>query len=384
MTGTKKAPLWRRMLISAGRTTLTLAVIGLAAGAGIVLHSSLSARVNAAEGPDPAPLAVVSAMPLHMVDTVDISRRFAGQFEAPQETALGFEEGGTIAAVHVREGDVVAEGDVLAVLDTRLLLAERDRLAASRMALEAQAELARRTNDRQQALLAEGHVTAQRVDETSLQLAQLTASMAEVDAAIAALDVRLGKTEIRAPFAGRVGTRALDTGAVASAGAPVVTLLEEGPARFRVGLDPALAATMTPGLQVQIDTGLSTIPARLSHLSPGLDAATRSRIAFFDVEAEVSPPSRATGEVEVTEVVQAHGAWAPLSALRQGPRGTWLVMTVTEDAQPVIGVEAAEVLYLDEDRAFIRGSFTDGTMILPAGTHRVVPGEPVRVAMEAS
>jgi multidrug efflux pump subunit AcrA (membrane-fusion protein) len=99
----------------------------------------------------------------------------------------------------------VSRGEVIARLDTRLLEAERARLSASRAALAAQVELARRTDARQQTLLAEGHVTQQRVDESSLLLAQLEAALAEVDAGIAAVDVRLSKAVLRAPFDGRIG-----------------------------------------------------------------------------------------------------------------------------------------------------------------------------------
>lgn len=384
MTDAPKTPLWKRMLISAGRTTLTFGFIAVAIGAGIAAHGVLSARAAEETGPPPAPRTTVAPISIAMQDSMTVTRRFTGQFEAAQETALSFEEGGTIADLLVREGDRVAAGDVVARLDTRILEAERTRLQASRAALAAQAELARRTNERQQALLEGGHVTQQRVDETSLQLAQLNASAAEIDAAIALLEVRLSKAEITAPFAGRIGARSLDTGSVAAPGAPVVTLLEDAPARFRVGIEPALAETLSPGVAVEIESNGRTYNAVLSELAPELDALTRSRVAFFDLTDEVAPPSRSTGDVVLTQTLQDRGAWVPVSALRQGPRGTWLLLTVTDDPTPLVAVEAAEILHLDEGRAYIRGTFQDAARILPDGTHRVVPGEPVRVAEGAS
>ncbi|MDJ0820423.1 MAG: efflux RND transporter periplasmic adaptor subunit [Paracoccaceae bacterium] len=320
---------------------------------------------------------------LRIESSVTLPRRFTGQFEAAQEVALGFEEGGTIEAVWVREGDAVHAGTIIARLDTRLLDAERTRLLASQAALAAQAELARRTNDRQAALVAEGHVTQQRLDETSLQLAQLEASLSEIDAAIAALDVRISKTVIRAPFAGRIGARLLDDGAVAGPGAGVVTLLEAGPARFRVAVDPELAARLLPNSEVEIDTSGRALSARLAELAPELDPATRNQIAYFDLLPSTSaPPARTTGEVILPDTQSEIGVWVPLSALRRGPRGAWTLLTVTKDDHGIatVGQEAAEVLHLDESRAFVRGSFSDGTLYLPGGTHRVVPGEAVRLA----
>ncbi|MCU4653242.1 efflux RND transporter periplasmic adaptor subunit [Roseibacterium sp. SDUM158016] len=368
-----------RMMRRAGRIALTLAVIGAAVGAGISGYGVLAARASEADGPPAAPRTTVAPEILRLEDRVTLTRRFTGQFEAQQDVALGFEEGGTIAEVLVREGEAVAHGAVVAQLDTRLLEAERQRLVASRAALDAQAELARRTNARQMTLLSEGHVTQQRVDETSLQLAQLEASLAETDAGLAALEIRLSKAEIRAPFAGRVGARLLDAGAVAGPGAGVVTLLENGPARFRVALDPDLAAGLETGTEVDIETAGGRLAARLAELAPELDAATRSRVAYFDLLPGMqAPPARASGDVILRETRAERGVWVPLQALRPGPRGAWTLLVVDEERR--IAVEAAEILHLAGDRAYVRGTFADGTHYLPEGTHRVVPGEVVTLA----
>jgi len=371
---------WPALFRGLVRGGVTVAFIAAAGGAGVLGYGALSARTAEVSGPDPAPATSVAPIAIELTDSLTLARVFTGQFEASQETVLGFEEAGTLAAVHVREGDRVAAGEVIATLDTRLLQAERQRLLASRDALAAQVELARLTNDRQQALWQAGHVPAQRADEAALQLAQHEAQLAEMAAAVAGVEVRLGNAEIRAPFAGRVGARVSDTGTVLSPGAAVVTLLETGAARFRVGLDPTLAASLDPETEVTIRSGLQVFTARLSELSPALDAATRSQIAVFDLTSDAMPPSGAAGEMTLDQHIQSTGAWVPISALRQGPRGTWLLLTVEGTEQPVVGSEAAEILHLDAGRAFVRGSFTDGTLVLPAGTHRVVPGETVRLA----
>jgi RND family efflux transporter MFP subunit len=330
-----------------GRLTLTLAVIAGAIAAGTAGYGILAARTSDAIGPEPAPLTSVSPQALEIVGELTVNRRFTGQFEAAQDVALGFEEGGTIAEVLVREGDRVARGTVIARLDTRLLQAERARLDASRDALAAQAELARRTNARQVTLLAEGHVTQQRVDETSLHLAQLEAALVEAEAGIATIDVRLSKAEARAPFDGRIGARLLDAGAVAGPGEAVVTFLEDAPARFRVAIDPDLAATLVPGEDVQVMSGGRRLDARLAELSPELDAATRSRVAFFDLAPGAeAPPARTTGEVLLPDTRSATGAWVPVAALWQGPRGSWTILIAEpgDGGAAMIATEAVEVL----------------------------------------
>ncbi|MEM7487752.1 MAG: efflux RND transporter periplasmic adaptor subunit, partial [Pseudomonadota bacterium] len=151
--------------------------------------------------------------------------------------------------------------------------------------------------------------------------------------------------------------------------------VEDGAPRFRAGIDPALAADLDIGRTVVIRISDVDQTAVLAQLTPDLDPVTRARIAFFDIDG--AAPPRATGEVLLTQDVAGRGAWVPLSALRQGPRGTWTLMMV-EDGRT--SVEAVEILHLETDRAFIRGTFTDGAAYLPGGTHRLVPGQPVTVS----
>lgn len=91
--------------------------------------------------------------------------------EPAQWQALSFAGGGKVVAVQVEPGDVVAEGDVLARLDTTLL-----ELAL----VEAQANVAF-----QQSVLAELAVTAPTTETASLALEQARAQSAAPDIAVA-------------------------------------------------------------------------------------------------------------------------------------------------------------------------------------------------------
>ncbi|WP_308918066.1 efflux RND transporter periplasmic adaptor subunit [Jannaschia sp. LMIT008] len=369
-----------RLLRATGRAALTLGVIAIAGGTVVAGHAALSSQREDAPPVEAAPRTTVQAIPLRLQGRFAVERRFAGQFEAPQRTALAFEEGGTVDAVLVEEGDRVARGAVLARLDTDLLRAERDRLVATRDGTAAQVELARRTDARQAELRERGFATDQRVDDTSLSLLQLQASLAQTEAAIRALDVRIGKATLRAPFDGVVGDRMLDAGAVAGPGVPVLDVLQDGDARFRAGLAPDVADGLSPGDPATVRSGARDLSARVVRIAPDLDPATRSRVVWLDVAADAAPPARAGGEVVVADQVAADppGAWIPLAALRQSIRGTWEVLTLTPG--DTVAAEAVEILHATGDRAFVRGTFAPGARVIDTGPHRVVPGEPVLVA----
>ncbi|MEM9796413.1 MAG: efflux RND transporter periplasmic adaptor subunit [Pseudomonadota bacterium] len=358
----------------AGRLLVTVAVVAVSVGVVVEGRGFLADRAEARAAPGPAEAMPVQVARIEMQDHHMVTRRFSGQFEARQETQLSFELSGTIAEIVVREGDSVDAGDVIARLDTRLLEAERQRLSASRDSMVAQVELARRTNARQAELRERGFATDQTVDDTSLTLTRLQAGIAEIDAALSAVEINLEKSTLRAPFAGTVATRTLDAGAVAAPGLAIAQLVETAPPRFHAGLDPDAAARLSDGDPVEIRVGRDILAARLTGLAPSLDAVTRSRMAHFDLTDDMAPPDGATGEVVLQKRVSQRGAWVPISALRQGPRATWTLLTVKDgDA----AIEAAEIIHLETGRAFIRGTFTDGTAYIPNGTHRVVPGQAV-------
>ncbi len=367
-----------RALRAVLRISITFTVVAGAVLAVILAREVLASQRAEAAGPPAAPRTAVATGRIEMREAYAVTRRFAGEFEPPQTTMLGFELGGSVAAVLVEEGDPVAEGQPLARLDTRLLSAERDRLVAARRGLAAQAELARRTNVRQAELRRRGFASDQALDDSSLTLSRLEAGIAEADAGIDGIDVRLTKAEIVAPYAGRIGARLMDAGAVAAPGAPVVALLEDGPALFEVGLDPDLAARLTAQTRMVVEADDAPHAARLVRLSPQLDPATRTRTAFLAVAGGALPPAGSTGEVVLVQEVPGVGAWVPVSALRPGPGGSWQLLTVA-GAPPRIAVEAAEIVHAAGERAYVRGTFPAGAAYVTEGAHRVVPGETVRL-----
>ncbi|MEL7465980.1 MAG: efflux RND transporter periplasmic adaptor subunit [Pseudomonadota bacterium] len=356
----------------------TCAIVGVAAGVVVFGRGVLADRAAAVGKPEAAPIVTVAVAPLRFEDGYETDRRFPGQVQAGQRTVMAFEAAGEVAEIMVDEGDRVEAGAPVARLDTRLLEAERDRLIASRAAMEAQAELARRTTDRREALRDRGHASSQALDDITLQLAEATARIAEIDAAIAAIDVRIDKAVLTAPFDAYVAERMIDTGAMASPGAPVASLVEAEARRFRVGLSPEVAADLSADRIYEARFAGRLYPVALSAVLPELDPATRTRVAMFDFFPGDAPALRATGELTLPTTRSATGAWAPVSALRDGPQGLWLLTTVrqTEDGD-IAAVEAVEVVHAETERVFVRGTFRDGDLVIVDGAHRIAPGQMV-------
>lgn len=368
--------LTRRILKTVGTVLSTSMTVALAVGMVVAGSSLIADRAESVGLPDVAPPVSVQTQRMILEPGYDVARSFVGQLEAAQEAGLAFEAGGTLDQVLVDEGAHVSEGQVLARTDTRALQAERDAARASRAALSAQLELAQLTLERQEALERQGFAATQRFDEARLGVMELKARLDQTDAQIARIDVALDKSVLRAPFSGQIGSRMADLGQTLAAGTPVFTLLEDAAPRLRVGLPADMARLMTDDTDAEARFGTVQYAARLVHLRPDLDARTRTRSAVFEllVADDQTPPAFGqSGHITLSHTIEDAGAWVPLRALREGINGSWTVLTV--DEQDRAAVEAVELLHTDETRAFVRGSFSNGTALIAAGPHRVVPGQ---------
>ncbi len=369
----------RRILKTTGTLLSTTMTAAIAVGLVVVGSSLIADRAESVGLPQVAPPVKVDTYALALEAGYTVNRSFIGQVEAAQEADLAFESGGTLDDILVDEGSHVVAGEVLARTDVRALDAERDAALAARAALEAQLELAQLTTKRQEALEQKGFAATQRFDEARLLVMELNARIKETDAQIERVDVALDKAVLRAPFSGRIGERLADLGQTLGGGTPVLTLLEDSAPRLRVGLPADLASDLPVDAQAEAQFGNTTYSARLVHLRPDLDPTTRTRSAVFELvleDGQIPPAFGQSGQIRLEQAVTDAGSWVPLMSLREGVNGSWTILTV--DAEDRAALEAVELLHTDEDRAFVRGSFPDGTPLIAAGPHRVVPGQAVR------
>ena len=362
---------------SLGVAAILLAAIG---GGASILHQRAAARVGIV---DPTPPLPVASQMLQVEEAYAVTDRYAGRLEPARETPLSFERAGLLIEVAVDEGDAVQAGQVIAQLDVEPLLAERAQLEAERRQREAALELARLTTERQQTLQRQGHASMQRYDEARLSAEGLVAELARIDAAIAAIDIDIAKSEILAPFAGRVADRFTDEGRVVSSGAPVVRLLESGRAQVRIGVSPAAAATLSAGDRVVLSSAGLEMPAVVSAVRPDLAGGTRTVPVLFELSEAPPIPFGEIVELAIDRQVPARGAWLPLAALSEGPKGLWVITTIVEgDGGPVTAREAVEVIHVSGGNAYVRGTFADATRVVVNGGNRTAPGQRVALLAE--
>ncbi|MEJ6394247.1 efflux RND transporter periplasmic adaptor subunit [Gymnodinialimonas sp. 2305UL16-5] len=354
--------------------TLTMAVVAVSGFAVVFGSEFLADRAEASAATNTAERIPVEVTDLTLLDGYSVPRHFVGQVEATASVALSFELGGRLSELLVDEGAQVEAGQLLARLDTSLLLAERERLEATRAATSAQLVLAESRLARATALRAEGFASEEALDQARATRDELLSRIQETDAAIGTVAINLEKSEIFAPFDGRVGRRNVDGGETLSAGSPVLTLIETAAPQLRVGLPLAIDLDLLEHVEISVD-GVS-YPARLMHVRPDIDPVTRTRTAIFAIEAETAPIFGQTATLVLETPIEAVGTWLPLDALQEGLGGIWTVLVVDDG---VVRMAAVEILHTEATRAYVRGTFQPGAQLINSGAHRVVPGQQVRI-----
>ena len=368
-----------------------------------------AARAAAAEAPAAPPPPAVSVTPAERREFVE--RLFVSGTLVPREEALIGSplEGIRLMEILADDGDWVEKGQVLARLDrTQLdaLLAENDAaLIRARATIEQarsqigqfEASLAQASADleRSQKLgpqivagsTLDARVAGQRVAQAQLDAARNALSVAEADQAARAaerqeLDVRRGRTEIRAPVAGRVSRRTARLGAIVSfSGEPLFRIIVDGAidleadapeqslVRFAIGMPATLHL---PGVA-------DPVAGRVRLISEEVDKASRTgkvRIALSDV-SHARIGAFASGEVDL---VRRDGLSAPASALRRdGDRASLYVVRGgrVEERRVTPGIVEGEAIE-------IKDGVTEGESIVARAAAFLRPGDRVRPTPEAT
>ena len=249
------------------------------------------------------------------------------------------------------EGARVAKGDVLAVLDDTDYRLANDRARAALAVAEANRAHAQAEKERADNLLKTGGITDR--DHLSAQVAQQVAeaglAQARAEAAIAAQ--QLARTQVRAPFTGRVAKRFPDPGAMIAAGAPLFTLVDDSVLEYRAPVASKDYAKVKVGAAVElaIDAlSAARVEGRIVRIEPLIDERSRS----FQVVVEVPGRADLVGGLfarAAVRVGQVSGALVvpPAALVRDGSDPARAEVFVVrggraEKAQVALGVEAPD------------------------------------------
>lgn len=234
---------------------------------------------------------------------VELSLSVVGRARPSDLVQVASPNPGQVVRLMHDDGDRVASGEALAVILATVEQAQIEADLARERAARAELADARLKFARTRTLSERGFAAAAALDAARTALQAAEANAAAAAAAVRASAERAREFVIRAPMSGVVLVRPIDNGQVVAAGETLFELGSSTGVEIHAEVDEAYADALRPGMSARAAlSGSSTIfPARVTEVSPRVDAATGGRLVKLTPEADQSPsPGRS---IDVTIVV---------------------------------------------------------------------------------
>ncbi len=171
--------------------------------------------------------------PSSLLNEIDI----AGNILANEMTEIRPEISGRITQINFKEGTTVAKNTILVKLFDGDLQAQLKKL-------KVQLQIAEKTEERQRELLKINGISQQDYDLSLLQVNNIKAD-------IELIQVSITKTEILAPYAGRIGLRNVSLGAYINPSNILTTLSQVDKKKISFSIPEKYSAEIHPGMGIQ-------------------------------------------------------------------------------------------------------------------------------------
>jgi membrane fusion protein, multidrug efflux system len=289
----------------------------------------------------------------------------AGTLLPFEETAIRAEVSGRVVELNIPEGGLVKKGTVL------VKLFDQD-LQAQLRKLKVQLQIADKTAERQKELLAINGISQQDYDLSTLNVENLKADIQSVQIAIA-------KTEIRAPYDGRLGLRNVSMGSYLAPSDIVTTLREVDKLKLEFSVPEKYARNIVKGYQVKfrVDGGKKDHVATVIATEGNVDQATRTlkiRTVVRDKSEELVPGVFARVNLQLGQDTEA--LMIPSQAIIPQARNKQVIVLRKDSAQ----FNVIETGIRDSAFVQVLSGLKKGDTIIITGLMAVRPGAKVKIA----
>jgi membrane fusion protein, multidrug efflux system len=371
----------RRGLVLGGIAALLLGAVVYAVAA--PPRTNLAANGLAAGAADGPEVAVATAR----AEAASIYVRAVGTvrpIKSVQVTAL---VDGPITRVGFRDGQTVAQGDVLFEIDPRPYQAAL--IQAEGQLARDQADLAAAERDlaRTEALSRNGYATGQALDQQRSRVGQLKAGIKTDQGRIAQAKVDLDRTTVRAPIAGRVGAALLTEGNVVRASqmtvltsinllAPIevqFTVPQErlSEVQARMARAPLLTHARSSDDQQKLADGTLTFVDNRVDPTTG---TVQMKARYDNADGVLWPGQFVNVQLELERRPQA--VVIDTRAVQTGPDGRYVFVVRADDT---VEARPVKLAVLEEKTAIVAEGLQAGERVVIDGQLKIQPNGKVRI-----
>lgn len=353
--------------------TAAAVLIGLLAAGRFLTAPAKPAAKGGGEGKGGGSRALEVSVLVLQSETVSRRLNSSGTVLAREEVDLKSEAAGRVTQVLFKEGAPAKKGALLVKINDSELQAQVRKLGH-------QVKLAEEREVRQKALLEKQAISQEEYD---VSLQEKNSLLAERDLLRAQLD----KTEIRAPFDGVAGLKAVSEGSYVSPGTRIAGFFSLHPLKIDFSIPEQYFSKVKAGDSVRIHVeGLDApVPGAIYAVEPKVEPATRMlRIRAYCPNEDGRIPPGASARIELPLQASEGVIMAPSAAVLPDIRGQKVMLLKDGKAKAV----AVEVGYRTEDRVQVSGvkpgdtlitsglvQIKDGAAVKAAGGKRGGPGE---------
>lgn len=287
-----------------------------------------------------------------------------GSLNANERVDIESELSLKLISIHFEEGSLVERGRLLFKLDDANLKAKMEKL-------KVQEGLAEQTEARSRVMLEKGGLSQQLYDEALNNLLQIRAEKALVQ-------TDLDKTEIRAPFSGRLGLRDVSIGALLRPGDKLATLMDVHQVKIDFTVPERYAGSIRKGQTINfIVPGLpDTLTAIVDATQPGVDLRTRTlrvRAVCNNNDGLLVPGTSVKVILDLKGSVE--GLYIPTQCLVPSSKG-YFVYSIKDGLATVNPVKAGT---RSSGSAEILEGLTAGDTLVMTNLLRMKPGASVKI-----
>ncbi|MBX9943068.1 MAG: MdtA/MuxA family multidrug efflux RND transporter periplasmic adaptor subunit, partial [Reyranella sp.] len=294
---------------------------------------------------------------------------------------------GKLVEVHLKEGQMVKEGELLAVVDPRTYEVALQQAQGQLQRDEALLKNAQIDLERYRKLVAQDSIARQQLDTQAALVRQYEAALIINQALVDAAKLNVTYTRIVAPLTGRIGLRQVDRGNYVTMGdaTSICVIIQVQPISvvFTIPEDslPAVRRRLRSGATLEVraldraqkvELGLG----RLDTSDNQIDATTgtvKLRAVFENAEENLFPNQFVNVRLMVETVKDA--TVVPSAAIQRGQPGTFVYLVKPDET---VEIRVVDLGATDGERVAITKGLQVGDLVVIDGTDRLRDGAKIR------
>jgi RND family efflux transporter MFP subunit len=309
----------------------------------------------------------------------------SGELKAEREATVRAEVGGAILQVFPREGEAVAVGTLLAKIDGKTLTDAYASAQSAQRSADQTAEWAQKEAARIESLV-KGGALAERDAEVARNAAtQAKAAADDARARVTSVRKSLDDLTVRAPIAGIVSKRHVDTGDVVAPGGELYTIIDPTSMRLEASVPSEQIGAVRVGAPVSFTVRgypNERFEGRIERVSPTADPTTRQVPIFVTIPNKTRRLVAGLFAEGRLEQASKTALVVPQTAVNENSGAPWVLKVQDGKAQRVevtIGLRDEQT-----ERVEISRGVAPGDILLVGAAQGMTPGTPLRIRAQAA